>query len=139
MRTFLVVNGVALFLSLPTIAATQETPSPDDVDDPFVDFMLTRLSPSENPESASEPPSVLDQMVIADYLANAGIDREQYGLAGAIAQRLAREGIDPAELSRLGTADIETRMTYRMIGIVLITILLLFAAWRRFAVHAAKQ
>ena len=79
---------------------------------------------------------MLDRLAVASFLAESDVDREDYGLAGVIARGLEQEGLTTDELSSLYVTDIETRLTYRMLGIVAVVNLLLVAVWRWFTVRA---
>ena len=104
----------------------------DDDQDPVRNYL--RYWESTEPPTAD--PSVLNRLAVASFLAEAEITRENYGLAGAIAQRLEQEGVATDELSSLYVTDREIRLTYRILGIVAVANLLLFALWRVFTVRS---
>ena len=80
--------------------------------------------------SSSDPPSqqpeigVLDQMAVARYLADTGIDADDYRIAAFVARRLEAEGYRPSDLPRSRSSVLST------VVIVVLTNLVLLAAWR---------
>ena len=77
--------------------------------------------------------------MVAHFLAESGIDREDYGLASVIARSLKLDGIELTELSAIQAADLETRLMYRTLGIVAVANLLLFAVFGWFMVRAERK
>ena len=77
--------------------------------------------------------SVVDQVAVARYLAEAGVDQESYRLAFTVTRRLDDEGASLADLAG-PTAALST---LRVVGIVVMVNLVLFAIWNRFNPRAS--
>ena len=133
MRTFPFVIGVVLTI-VSGLLVIGPVAAQDDDQDPVLDHL--RIWGGAPTEPATADSAVLDRLAVASFLAESDIDREDYGLAGVIARRLEQEGLTTDELSSLYVTDIETRLTYRMLGIVAVVNLLLVAVWRWFTVRA---
>ena len=133
MRTFPFVIGVVLTI-VSGLLVIGPVAAQDDDQDPFLDYLLIWGGAPTEPATAD--PAVLDRLAVASFLAESDIDREDYVLAGVIGRRLEQEGLTTDELSSLYVTDIETRLTYRMLGIVAVVNLLLVAVWRWFTVRA---
>ena len=134
MRTFPFVIGVVLTI-VSGLLVIGSVAAQDDDQDPVLDHLLIWGGAPTEPAPAD--PAVLDRLAVASFiLAESDIDWEDYGLAGVIARRLEQEGLTTDELSSLYVTDIETRLTYRMLGIVAVVNLLLVAVWRWFTVRA---
>ena len=67
---------------------------------PWVDAAGGSWPEPDQPPAAAAV-SVVDQLAVARFLAETGIDQDDYRTAALIARRLAAEGIDPADLERL--------------------------------------
>ena len=132
MRAFSLLVGILLTI-LSGLLVVSPVAAQDDDRDPVLDYLINL---GASPPAADPAISVLEHVTVAHFLAESGIDRADYGLAHAIAQRLKREDIELAELSAIQTADLETRLTYRILSIVAVSNLLMFTVWRWFAVSA---
>ena len=93
---------------------------------PWVDAAGGSWPEPDQPPAAAAV-SVVDQLAVARFLAETGIDQDDYRTAALIARRLAAEGIDPADLERLSARG---NSPYYTGGAVAIAGLLLIAAWR---------
>ena len=132
MRMFPLIIGV-LVTVLPGLLGIGPVAAQDDDQDRVRNNYLKYWESTEPPTAT---PAVLDQLAIASFLADAEIDVDDYRIAAAIARRLEQEGVSTDELSSLYVTDRETRLTYRILGIVAVANLLLFAGWRWITVRS---
>ena len=126
--SFVVV--AAVLLVVPVLAQeSQQPPTPPGRN------LLSGLSGTYRLQEREPRPavSVLDRLTVAKFLAEAGINREHYSLAGPVAQLLSAEGIDPAELAispRTPSSATPARTAAGVFVIGLVILLLLLAAWQ---------
>ncbi len=126
MRLFPLIIGVLLLAVLSGLLGIGPVAAQDDDQDPVLNHLRDWGPTAPTPAD----PAVLDQLAIASFLADAEIDVDDYRIAAAIAWRLEQEGVATDELSSLYVTGRETRLTYRILGIVAVANLLLFAVWR---------